>query len=68
MDEVVIKVGGMSCQGCVRNLGTALQALPGVAQVEVLLEPGQATVRFDGALLSPERLKATVEDAGFDVL
>ena len=30
MQEIVIGVGGMSCQGCVKNVTGVLQALPGV--------------------------------------
>jgi copper chaperone CopZ len=41
MEEVLIKVGGMSCQGCVKNLTGALSATPGVASVVVSLEAGR---------------------------
>ena len=35
MEEVLIKVAGMSCQGCVKNLTGALSATPGVTSVAV---------------------------------
>jgi copper chaperone CopZ len=41
MEEVLIKVGGMSCQGCVKNVTGALSATPGVASVVVSLEAGR---------------------------
>ena len=66
MENVVIKVGGMSCQGCVRNVTGALSAVAGVASVEVSLEQGEARVGYDAATVSLETLRAAVEDAGFD--
>jgi len=67
MKEIVIGVGGMSCQGCVKNVTGVLQALPGVERVEVSLEAGQATIAFDAAKVGPDHFKAAIEDAGFDV-
>ena len=42
MEAVVIKVGGMSCQGCVRNITGVLTVLEGVATAEVSLEAAEA--------------------------
>lgn len=66
MESTIIKVDGMSCQGCVKNVSGVLGALPGVASAEVSLEAGQATVRFDPAQVSRQALCAAIEDAGFD--
>ena len=66
MEDAVIKVGGMSCQGCVRNVTGVLQAQPGVEQVDVSLEDGLARVRFDAGKVAIEQLRGAVEDAGFD--
>jgi copper chaperone len=66
MSEVTIKVEGMSCGGCVRNVTGVLKALPGVEDAQVSLEQGSATVRFDPARVSVGALRAAVEDAGFD--
>ena len=66
MQDLVIKVGGMSCQGCVKNVTGVLRAVPGVAEVEVSLDAAQARVKFDDAEVSAERLREAIEDAGFD--
>ncbi|WP_374264090.1 heavy-metal-associated domain-containing protein [Zoogloea sp.] len=66
MENVVIKVGGMSCQGCVRNVTGALSATPGVASVEVSLEAAEARVGYDPAQVSANALRAVIEEAGFD--
>ena len=66
MEEVVIKVGGMSCQGCVKNVTGALSGTPGVGSVQVSLELGEARVTYDPARVSANALRAVVEEAGFD--
>lgn len=66
MEEVTIKVEGMSCGGCVRNVTGVLKGLAGVEDAQVSLEQGSATVRFDPAQVSVDALRAAVEDAGFD--
>ena len=66
MNEVTIKVEGMSCGGCVNNVTGVLKALAGVEDAQVSLELGSATVRFDPAQVSVEAMRAAIEDAGFD--
>ena len=66
MDKTVLKVGGMSCQGCVKNVTGVLQGLDGVVKAEVSLEKGEARVDYDAAKVSKETLVGAVEDAGFD--
>lgn len=66
--QAVIGVGGMSCQGCVKNVTGVLQALPGVEQVEVSLEKAQATIVFDGARVGEALFREAIEDAGFDII
>lgn len=66
MENTLIKVGGMSCQGCVKNITGVLNALPGVAAAEVSLEAGEASVAFDPQKVSRSALLGAIEDAGFD--
>ena len=68
MQEIVIGVGGMSCQGCVKNVTGVLQALPGVDRVDVSLEAGQASIAFEPEQANVSQFKQAIEDAGFDVL
>jgi copper chaperone len=66
MEQNTIKVGGMSCQGCVKNVTGVLQALPGVTEVVVSLEAGEARVSHEPAQVSVATLRRAIEDAGFD--
>ena len=64
--EVIVKVGGMTCQGCVRSVKKVLEVIPGVEQAEVSLEPGQAHVSLDPAQTGLEAFKTAIADAGYE--
>jgi copper chaperone len=66
MENTVIKVGGMSCQGCVKNITGVLGGLAGVTSAEVSLEAGEAKVSFDPQVVARDALVNAIEDAGFD--
>ncbi len=66
METTTIKVGGMSCGGCVKSVTGVLMAQDGVAKAEVSLEQKQAVVEFDAAKTTLDQLKAAIEDAGFE--
>ncbi len=68
MEAVILKVGGMSCGGCVASVERVLKAIPGVTAVKVQLSPGQAEVNFDPARTGTAAFKAAVEAAGYDVV
>ncbi len=67
MNTIVLKVGGMSCGGCVRSVTGVLRQLPGVVSVEVSLEKAEALVEFDPALLDKPQMAQAIVDAGFEV-
>ena len=66
MATTTIKIDGMSCPGCVKNITGVLTALNGVGAATVVLESAQATVEFDESLITREALCSAIEDAGFD--
>jgi copper chaperone len=66
MDTMVLKVGGMSCGGCVKSVTTVLEALPGVAKADVSLANGEAVVTYEADKVSRERMVQVIDDAGFE--
>ena len=66
METTRIKVGGMTCSGCVASVTRALRAIEGVDNVDVSLDDGQANVRYDPARVNEVKLRSAIEDAGFD--
>lgn len=67
MRTETLKVGGMTCGGCVNAVTRALKAVEGVKDVAVSLTPGEARIEFDESATSPEHLRATVQQAGYEV-
>lgn len=65
MKSVTIHIDGMTCNGCVKGVVRALEALP-VADVAVSLEDKQATLQYDDSQTSVEALIEAIENAGFD--
>ena len=66
MQNVTLKIDGMTCGGCVKSVTRVLSELDGVAQTDVSLEKAQAVVSFDENKVQPAALVDAVEDAGFD--
>lgn len=67
MKTETLKIGGMTCGGCVGAVTKALRAVDGVTQVEISLNAGQAKVEFDERATSPDRLRAAIQRAGYEV-
>jgi copper chaperone len=67
MNTIQLTVTGMTCGGCVNSVKKVLAALPGVQNVEVTLEPGQANVEYDPAKIAPAALVQAIIDAGYGV-
>lgn len=67
MEQITLKVEGMSCGHCKAAVETALQEV-GVEKAAVNLEAGTVEVQFDAQKLSVEQLRDTIEDAGYDVV
>src|SRR5690606_28257152 len=63
----VLKLAGLQTEQCAATLAGALKAVKGVNAVEVSFKNSKATVKFDEALVSPQRLQVVVEDTGFQI-
>ena len=66
METITIKVGGMTCGGCVASVQRVLKQLEGVKQVNVSLEEAQANIEYDPARVNESQMRSAIEDAGFD--
>ena len=66
MDRVTMNIDGMSCGHCVSAVKGALASLEGVQVEQVTV--GQATVSYDPAAISAERIAQAVTDEGYPVV
>jgi copper chaperone len=63
--KTTIEIRGMSCGHCVAAVAGALSGLPGVKNVQVSLERGEAT--FDEETpVSRERIRKAITEAGYE--
>ena len=67
LQQVVIKVEGMTCEACTISINSALSKIQGVRAVKVSFEKGEATVGFDNNVkdIPTNRLLMAIEDIGY---
>lgn len=65
MDRMRMKIDGMTCGHCVSQVTRALEGLSGVQVEQVQI--GAATVAYDPAATSEERITQAIEDQGYAV-
>jgi copper chaperone len=64
MEQMSLRIAGMSCGGCVSSVRNALTRLPGVQVRQV--DVGSATVAYDPNVISPESVRRAIVNAGFE--
>jgi copper chaperone len=64
-ETISYSVPGMHCSQCEQAIKRELEAVGGVASVDVDLERKLVTVRGDG--LADAELRAAIDEAGYDV-
>lgn len=67
MEQVTLKVNGMSCGHCVKAIEGSVGELEGVSQVKVDLATGTATVQYTSENISLEKIKETIDEEGYEV-
>ena len=65
-DTRTFTVQGMTCGHCVSSVTEEVQEIPGVEQVDVVLETGAVTVASSQAL-DDAAVRAAVEEAGYQL-
>ncbi|MGM0602691.1 MAG: heavy-metal-associated domain-containing protein [Bacillota bacterium] len=64
----ILKIGGMSCEMCVKTVAKALKSLEGVSNVHMILKSDEAEVTFDDEKVGRNDFKKAVEEAGYELL
>ena len=65
MDRVKLTITGMSCGHCVSAVDKALKRMEGVEVEQVAI--GSATVSYDPATTSTDRITKAIENEGYTV-
>jgi copper chaperone CopZ len=66
--KAVLKIDGMTCQGCVRSIEMKLSGVTGVDYAHVNLGQGVANVEYDDARTDVPKLIAAVQQIGFQAV
>ena len=64
---VIIRIDGMHCHKCETAIQKSLTTLPGVHEVEVDFNSGQASVLYDREQVTVKELTDAVTEAGYHV-
>jgi copper chaperone len=67
-EHITLKVGGMTCMGCVGSVKRLVGQLNGVSRVDVDLASGLAEIDYDPAAVDPATLRTAIIDGGYQVL
>ena len=68
MAKTTLKIQGMTCNHCVMRVAKALKAVPGIQDAQVDLQKGEASVTFDEAKVTQEKMSHAVVEAGYKVV
>ncbi|XP_078013102.1 copper-transporting ATPase 2 isoform X4 [Phascolarctos cinereus] len=61
----MIGIEGMTCVSCVQSIENLLSQREGLGKISVSLAEGIGTIHYNASKISPEELKAAIEDMGF---
>lgn len=64
----MLNVMGMSCDHCRTAISQALRDLPSLEDVEVNVEMGTASFKFDEDIIRLDAIVEAIEELGYDVL
>jgi copper chaperone len=67
MENITLKVSGMSCDHCVKAVEGSVGELNGVNTVKVDLKAGTVNVQFNPEAVTLDVIKETIDDQGYDV-
>jgi len=65
MQELTLKIRGMSCAMCVKSVESAVGALDGVEEIRVNLATESAFLKFDPKKVSLDEIVRLIEDLGY---
>ena len=67
-NNLVLKIGGMSCASCANAINKSINKLDGVENVDVNLATEKVTINYDSSKLKLSQIRNSIEKLGFKVL
>ncbi|MBE9184453.1 copper-translocating P-type ATPase [Microcoleus sp. LEGE 07076] len=66
MDNLTLKLRGMSCASCASSIEQAIQSVPGVTECHVNFGMEQASIQYDSQKTSVSTIEEAVDAAGYE--
>lgn len=67
IQEVKLKVSGMTCASCEEHIKHAVNQLPGIVSVSANSEEGIANVKFDNSKTDKVKITKAIDETGYKV-
>lgn len=67
LKKATFKIGGMSCQACVKRVERVIEKIDGVSEGNVNLATEKLSVKYDDGSVSLDEIKKAVSDAGYSI-
>ena len=67
MENIILKIKGMTCTGCSQRVEKALKNTDGIENAKVDLDSREANIDFNKEMITVEEICETIEDVGFEV-
>lgn len=67
IQQVKLKIKGMTCEGCTETVNLALSKLPGILEYQTDYKTGSSAVKFDNSKTSEKAIVNAVNETGFKV-
>jgi P-type Cu+ transporter len=68
MDNLTLKLQGMSCASCASSIEQAIKSVPGVIECNVNFGMEQASIQYDSKQTNLATIQAAVDEAGYKAL
>ncbi len=67
IQQVELKIKGMTCQGCSEHVNHALDGVPGILEHNTSYEHGTSIIKFDMSKVTLEKLAEAINATGYTV-
>lgn len=67
IQQVKLKIKGMTCESCTETVNLALSKVPGVLEYQTDYKTGSSIVKFDGSKTSGQAIANAVNETGYKV-
>lgn len=65
--SVILKVNGMTCEGCENTVSKSIETLDGIKEVSTSYIDSSSVVIYDSSLISINLIREKIDETGYEV-